>query len=86
MAKGNMLKNYSSKIPMLVFLVCLAVFLGSIYLYLDAKSERAKESLTMRPNRKMTKDKMENIPKRTMNSIKRNLRNNYNKVKEQLVG
>jgi len=86
MTKGNMFKNYSSKIPMLVCLVCLAVFLGSIYLYLDAKSETGKESLTMRPNRKMTKDKMKNIPKRTMNSIKRNLRNNYNKVKEQLVG
>jgi hypothetical protein len=86
MAKGNMFKNYSSKIPMLVCLVCLAVFLGSIYLYLDANSKKITESLTMRPKRKMTKDKIKYKPTRMMNSMKRNMRNSYDKVKQQVVG
>jgi len=86
MAKGNMFKNYSSKIPMLVFLVGLAVFLGSIYLYLDAKSKKATESLTMRPNRKMTKEKIKYKTTRMMNSMKRNMRNKYDQVKKGLVG
>jgi hypothetical protein len=87
MAKG--LKNYSSKIPMLMFLLGLLVFLGAIYFILDAMNknkENKTESLTMRPTIKMTKDKIKTMPKKFVNSAKRNMRNGYNKIKKSLVG
>jgi hypothetical protein len=79
MAKGNMFKNYSSKMPMLVFLFSLALILGGIYLFLDTMGKnKTKESLTMRP-KNITKD-----VKKAIHSTKRTVQNNVNKLKKKI--